>query len=99
MEHLICRGRSLADPFCWGGPDVPITLFDGEFPYIQYSPRIRAYLAVLNYRSMKYSIVEADIAGFVTAAFDSHPQFPYHNLTHTRSVVDHAKEIAAAYSL
>jgi len=48
---------------------------------------------------MKYSIVEADIAGFVAAAFDSHPQFPYHNLTHTRSVVDHAKEIAGAYSL
>jgi predicted metal-dependent HD superfamily phosphohydrolase len=50
---------------------------------------------------MKYSAVEAEIAGFVTSTFDSFPQtqFPYHNLTHTRSVVDHTKEIAAFYSL
>ncbi|HXB08959.1 MAG TPA: HD domain-containing protein [Puia sp.] len=45
--------------------------------------------------------IEERIAANVTKAFESVdvPHYPYHNLTHTKSVVTHCRELAAYYSL
>ena len=50
---------------------------------------------------MKYSELE-ESAGRVAAGFFESPhqvRYPYHNLVHTKAVVDHAKEIAVFYAL
>jgi predicted metal-dependent HD superfamily phosphohydrolase len=50
---------------------------------------------------MNYSALEENAGRFVTHVFESPQQarFPYHNLAHTKAVVDHAKEISIFYSL
>lgn len=45
--------------------------------------------------------IEQRVAGEVTRAYESVdvPHYAYHNLTHTRAVVGHCRELAAHYSL
>ncbi|MEO6314095.1 MAG: HD domain-containing protein [Chitinophagaceae bacterium] len=50
---------------------------------------------------MNYHLLEENAETFVTKLFTSPPapQYPYHNLKHTASVVEHAKEIGHFYKL
>jgi HD superfamily phosphodiesterase len=49
---------------------------------------------------MEYKVFEENAARFVAQVFESPNRagYPYHNLVHTRKVVEHAKEIALFYS-
>jgi predicted metal-dependent HD superfamily phosphohydrolase len=49
---------------------------------------------------MDYNEAESHIGQYVTGIFEFHgkEQFPYHNLLHTQSVVQHAVEIATFYT-
>ncbi|WP_089908601.1 HD domain-containing protein [Chitinophaga rupis] len=60
------------------------------------------YLAVFSRVGiMDYNEAESHIGQYVTGFFEFHAkeQFPYHNLLHTQSVVQHAVEIAQSYAL
>ena len=50
---------------------------------------------------MNYSALEENAGRFVAHVFESaqQVQFPYHNLAHTKAVVDHANEISTFYAL
>ncbi|HTE12140.1 MAG TPA: HD domain-containing protein [Chitinophagaceae bacterium] len=50
---------------------------------------------------MNYSTLEENAGRFVTHVFESpqQVQFPYHNLAHTKAVVNHANEISVFYAL
>ena len=50
---------------------------------------------------MNYELLERNAGAVVSAAYRStlHPEYPYHNLDHTKRVVERVKELALFYQL
>lgn len=62
----------------------------------EFSPTLTALMLQMNLAEL-----EKNTADFVSGLYNSPdvPHYPYHNLTHTLGVVDHAREIAEYYRL
>ena len=75
-------------------PDSELILNPGPYyMLIGTNPRFCKY--------MNYTMAAQKVATFVSQVYmsDNSPKYPYHNLDHTKAVVEHARQIGSYYNL